>query len=173
MKAYFIDGIGGSVMKRKQYISILAAGILSISLLGQTVYSEEAFEDAGTAAEETSYEEPSYEDEAEGETPSSDEGSTGEESTEESVPEEGQTSETPSEQVQVTPTETPEEVPVSGGNVVSSEEELNAAIADTPAGEMRTLILKNDIALSNTVTIPAGVKICLISAAGNVTVSRA
>ena len=68
MKAYFIDGIGGSVMKRKQYISILAAGILSISMLGQTVYSEEGFEDAATAAEETSYEESSYEEEAEAET---------------------------------------------------------------------------------------------------------
>ena len=162
-------------MKRKQIYSLLLAASLSGCMVTQSVYSEEG---AGDAAAEAVYEEEPAE---EASTENSEEASeseaveedipSGETSEETEAPAETSTENTTEEQA--APTVTPAEEKQVAGNVITSEEELNAAIAATPAGEMRTLVLNSSFAVSNTVTIPAGVKIALVASAGNVTISRA
>ena len=163
-------------MKRKQIYSLLLAASLTGCMVSQSVYSEEGTDDV--AAEAVLEEEPVQEEalpEQSAETGNTENTQTEGDTSEASEETETAAPETPAEntpEAQAVPSEAPAEDQQVAGNVVTSEEELNAAIAATPAGEMRTLVLNNSFSVSSTVTIPAGVKIALIASTGSVTISR-
>ncbi len=70
-------------------------------------------------------------------------------------------------------TDSEEKAASVGSRIASTEEELEAAIAAAPDGETTSIVITADIALSKTVEIAAGKKICLVTNLPEVMIYRA